>query len=341
MYSTCIFCNRSLGRNQVIEAFPVGRRLAFDSSKGRLWAVCPSCHRWNLTPLEERWEALEECERVFRGLRTRAHTPEIGAAIHPEGMRLVRVGEPLPVEFATWRYGEAMGQRWKRYAFYSAIGGTVGTAIVLSGAVSGFAAGMILGQGPSVVQTMERLLTRVVVPLPGEEVVRVKPHKVDLLNPDGDVRFGVRVKHGGGETLLFGPDARRVAGKVLPTVNRFGARQRTVRSAVEQLAEAGGAEGFLEETWGKARPRPGAGIRWVMTQDMKGGNFQALPVTTRLGLEMALQEEQERRALEGELLGLVAVWREAEAIAQISDDLLIPKKVEEKLRALKEDEKLG
>ena len=58
MYKNCIFCQRSLGSNEVVEPFPVGRRLAFDASKGRLWVVCRKCGRWNLTPLEERWEAV-------------------------------------------------------------------------------------------------------------------------------------------------------------------------------------------------------------------------------------------------------------------------------------------
>jgi len=40
MFSTCIFCHGSLGANAVVEHFPVGRRLAFDSEKGRLWVVC-------------------------------------------------------------------------------------------------------------------------------------------------------------------------------------------------------------------------------------------------------------------------------------------------------------
>ena len=57
MYATCMFCNGPLGRNDALEHFPVGRRLAFDGEKGRLWVICPSCARWNLTPLEERWEA--------------------------------------------------------------------------------------------------------------------------------------------------------------------------------------------------------------------------------------------------------------------------------------------
>ncbi len=45
---------------------------------------------------------------------------------------------------------------------------------------------------------------------------------------------------------------------------------------------------------------------------------------TKLALEMALHEEQERRALEGELWLLERAWEEAEEIAAISDSLLLP-----------------
>jgi hypothetical protein len=41
----------------------------------------------------------------------------------------------------------------------------------------------------------------------------------------------------------------------------------------------------------------------------------------RLALEMALHEESERRAMEGELGELQAMWREAEEIAEIADRL--------------------
>ena len=71
MYSTCIFCHAGLGTNEAIEHFPVGRRLAFDAARGRLWVVCRSCERWNLTPLEERWEAIEEGERLFSNTKLR------------------------------------------------------------------------------------------------------------------------------------------------------------------------------------------------------------------------------------------------------------------------------
>jgi hypothetical protein len=39
---------------------------------------------------------------------------------------------------------------------------------------------------------------------------------------------------------------------------------------------------------------------------------------------MALHEERERRALEGELRLLETAWKEAEEIAAISDDLVLP-----------------
>jgi hypothetical protein len=47
-------------------------------------------------------------------------------------------------------------------------------------------------------------------------------------------------------------------------------------------------------------------------------------VPTRLALEMALHEEQERRALEGELAMLEEAWQQAEEIASIADNLLVP-----------------
>jgi hypothetical protein len=105
MYSTCIFCNDDLGTNETIEHFPIGKRLAFDASKGRLWVVCHHCGRWNLSPLEERWEAIEEAERAFRGTFVRVSTDNIGLARLSSGLELLRVGAPLRPEFAAWRYG--------------------------------------------------------------------------------------------------------------------------------------------------------------------------------------------------------------------------------------------
>src|SRR5687767_12155572 len=130
MYSTCIFCGSGLGENESIEHFPVGRRLAFDAERGRLWVVCAACRRWNLTPLEERWEAVEECERRFRGTSIRTSTENIGLAKLPDGTELVRIGKPLRPEFAAWRYGGEFSARHRR---------SLVTGIAFTGVAAGFA----------------------------------------------------------------------------------------------------------------------------------------------------------------------------------------------------------
>lgn len=55
----------------------------------------------------------------------------------------------------------------------------------------------------------------------------------------------------------------------------------------------------------------------------------------KLALEMAVNEETERRALEGELALLEREWRQAEELAAISDDLLFPSALRERLERLK------
>ena len=62
------------------------------------------------------------------------------------------------------------------------------------------------------------------------------------------------------------------------------------------------------------------------------GYISMMPNPTRLAVEMALHEEQERRALEGELWLLERAWKEAEEIAEISDSLLLPDGSEDFIR---------
>src|SRR5690242_16325906 len=119
MFPSCLFCHASLGTNAMVEHFPVGRRLAFDGDKGRLWVVCTKCGQWNLSPLEERWEAIEECERFFRGTRLRVSTDNIGLARLADGLTLVRIGRPQRPEMAAWRYGDQFGRRRRRAILYA------------------------------------------------------------------------------------------------------------------------------------------------------------------------------------------------------------------------------
>src|SRR3954468_21535370 len=145
MYSTCIFCHSTLGANESVEHFPIGRRLAFDAAKGRLWVVCRRCERWNLTPVEERWEAIEECERAYRSTKLRASTDEIGLARISEGLELVRIGQPLRPEFAAWRYGDQFGKRRRRTIIRGTAVGVVVLAVPFLGPSIGISIGAAVG----------------------------------------------------------------------------------------------------------------------------------------------------------------------------------------------------
>ena len=70
--------------------------------------------------------------------------------------------------------------------------------------------------------------------------------------------------------------------------------------------------------------------------DWSTGLFALNPVQ-RLALEMALHEEAERAAMQGELTTLELAWRDAEEIAGIADSLLIAPEVDRAWKDLKRD----
>jgi hypothetical protein len=141
MYDRCHVCERSLGRNSVLQNMPIGRRLSFDRERGRLWVVCPRCGEWNLTPLEERWEAVEDCARRFATATVRASSAHVGLA-HVSGIELLRVGGAVHHdELANWRYGPRLRRRRRRNTLLVSGAGVMGGAAVggalLVGASSG------------------------------------------------------------------------------------------------------------------------------------------------------------------------------------------------------------
>src|SRR3569833_1392038 len=137
MYATCLFCNKSLGTNETFESFPVGKRLAFDAAKGRLWVVCSHCERWNLTPRDERGEAIELAERLYRDTRTRVATDNIGLAKLRDGTTIIRIGSPMRPEFAAWRYGDQFGRRRNRQAVIAGAGVVVVGGALIGGVTAG------------------------------------------------------------------------------------------------------------------------------------------------------------------------------------------------------------
>lgn len=331
MYSTCLFCNQSLGTNQAIESFPVGRRLAFDAAKGRLWVVCRKCERWNLSPMEERWEAIEECERLFRSTRTRVSTEEIGLARLAEGLELVRIGRPLRPEFAAWRYGDQFGRRRRRTILMGTGAAVVFGGILIGGAATGVISGIFLGQAGNIVNVFVNSRTVVKVRRDDGRILKLKKPDVDnlkILPPERDGRFTLTLGRGKRLERFEGDEAERVASVVIPKLNSLGGTQQTVREAVHHIEQAGGPEPFLENVLhdlGRNAARAERALsRREKTEHTRKSLIVKLPGPTRLAIEMALHEERERRALEGELRLLEIAWREAEEVAAISDDLLLP-----------------
>jgi hypothetical protein len=323
MYSTCLFCNTHLGRNALIERFPVGKRLAFDPAKGRLWVVCPQCKQWNLTPLEERWEAIEDCERRFRDAKRRVSTGEVGLARLP-GLELVRIGQPLRPEMAAWRFGPRL-QRRRRQAL--AVAGAV--AVVGGGAIVGGVATGIITSVPIVFVWNGRFLARylqnrrVVARIPDEGgpplAVRGRDAAQTCFVPTAG-SWGLVVRHEEGSRYLDGAPALRAARHLLAGVNRFGGSAADVREATEHLSLLKNVDEYF-------------GII-AKQQEAWGMGVSALPRTVRLALEMAAHDEAERRAMEGELQELADAWRQAEEIAAIADNLLLPPSVEAFFRRL-------
>jgi len=322
MYTTCMFCQKDLGRNQVVEAFPVGRRLAFDAERGRLWVVCRKCERWNLTPLEERWEAVETLERLFRGTRVRTQTSNIGLGRHAEGLEMVRVGEPLREEFAAWRYGDQFGRRRKR-AIFTTAAITAGVGIVAVGGVAtGVISAALLGQSGNFVNLFMNGRTLVSLRDDDGTVIKLKRpdlQKVRLVATEDPQGWGIRVQKGKRVSVYEGERAQQVAGRLLPRINARGGKPEVVRDAVGRIEEAGHPEEFLRQMSGWRRDGYAAD---------PSGMIAKLPAPTKLALEMALHEESERRALAGELWRLERQWKEAEEIAAIADGLLVPEKDE-------------
>lgn len=318
MYRHCIFCSAALGENQTLERFPVGAQVAFDSEKGRLWCICVRCRRWNLAPIDERWEAVEDAERSFRGASLRAHHENIGIARLPAGMLLVRVGLALPGELAAWRYGTELQRRRRQHGIRQTV--NVITAIAL-----GVWLPSTFTQGRRVVLASNGRPLRL-AQLAGAEFMR---------GPDG-IRFDLQTRErwfGSVPKVSLGAgEAEAVLRRVLTAVNHRGADSNLLEVAMSKLAQAGTADRYLHRLGGSdAEPAEGWSLKlwrwrdsWCLAKAGETAAYKysaALEEPLTLAMEMALQEGLEREALAGHLAQLRHAWREAEEIAAIADAL--------------------
>lgn len=262
MYSTCLVCNQSLGANESIEHFPVGRRLAFDAARGRLWVVCAQCDEWNLTPLEERWEAIDECERAFRATYVRVSTDQVGLARIADGVELIRIGAPLRPEFAAWRYGHRLAARRRKAAY---IAGAGVAAAALSAVTLGPALAPALAMGAISIVVVPGVTTAMgVIPMLGVLAARdyMEHDRVVARLAHGGAVLTVRARHANDIALslgrhqedavvtvphdrgwleLRGAAAIQATARVVSGSNRYGASSARVQDAVQQIEDAGDA----------------------------------------------------------------------------------------------------
>lgn len=340
MWTHCTVCSASLGSNDDVEPFPVGTAHVFDPERGRLWVICSKCRRWNLTPCEQRWEAVEALSRIWESAVTRVQGESLALSRLRSGMTIVRVGRnPSDSELATWRWGRR-GPLLRRGVPLVATAGalTVGgalaagvapLAVVAAIGVAGHAVAVgaltrflgpvaTLDDAGSVTSVRRRELLRAGMN-PRDDWLGWSIHLERALVPTksrpplkvpGFLTVSEQVATAERHWVEFtGGRAIVLARRAFPLLNQRASRDSTVFDALELIRESGGPSNYLKSA-AAAKPR------WVP--------FRHYPDPMKLSLGVVLFQEEERKALEGEVAQLERAWREAEAIAAIADDLLPP-----------------
>ena len=350
VYSDCLRCDAALGRNAELTRLPIGRRIAFDATRGRLWVVCPSCDQWNLVPIEERWEALEECERLASGAEARADGGGIGVARTKSGLELLRASGISDADIANARYGRRIKERQRllqatlaALAFLAiALGvraaGASGSAMV-GGFVALYAGYWLFNVWRSPVRGWLRLTVA-----SGRRII-LWPWKWKGLRfaiPDPTKPPVLYVPRLGTELALRGDEAMEFLAALLPRINGADCVDASIRRAVQVVTEAEAQGRRLQNqarrktSRGRRKADPDAFFRpW---ERLAGSCcFQpltAVPPVRRLALEMAIMEEMEQRELARYAKTVGEAWGNEEEIAAIADDLLTPPQVTERLAQL-------
>jgi hypothetical protein len=307
MYTSCAFCGARLAGDGGPSGLTVGRRLAFDEWRGRLWVICPRCARWNLTPLADRLERIEALARAAREGTLLAATDHV-ALVRWKRYELIRVGQPPRMELAGWRYGERLRRRRRERALVVvpltvaavglvvaanvAAGGSFGFAIWNFGRLAdGFYVGLVGRRRvhldePPICERCGRPLE-----LPASEVQHAR------LVPDARHDVGVLVRCPACQreaSLLTGAAARALLRPGLAYLNLRRSSRRRAEEAARALTDAGGPHHLL--------------------RDISRGELplRSLRPERQLALEMAVDEQAELEVLERQ-------WREAEEIAAIAD----------------------
>ncbi|MFC1575860.1 hypothetical protein ACFL5A_04385 [Gemmatimonadota bacterium] len=335
MFKRCLVCTTPFPANESLEYFPTALRVAFDPGKGRLWAICKECKRWSLAPIEERWEALEELEKLTRDRARLLSQTENVALLRAGRLEIVRVGRANMAEQAWWRYGTELAKRRKRFKTLSTAGAVGAGAAIWGGMATGgmsFIAAWILwdnlpGKIPDAARWFRfgsdvwRGKTR--CPRCGRVIRKVPYRRRDQLvlqhtDPSAPTTLSYRCpncrdfREGG--LHLQGREAEHTLRRVLAYHHFDGASERIVTSATRLIQEAGSPDDLSR----------------ILLGD--GKRLGDLGRTGGIALEIAANERSEQRLLELELADLEAHWRTEEELAAIIDGELTPIPILESLR---------
>jgi hypothetical protein len=166
-----------------------------------------------------------------------------------------------------------------------------------------------------------RVLARVAADGRVLEVRREDLERAVVFPDDRRGGHSLHVHHRDGVASLHGDAAARALGKLMPAINPSGAASGVLAGAAELLEKAESVEDY---------------VRWMLRLASRPQfGLLELPEASSLAFEMALNEDAERRATEGELAALECAWREAEEIAAIADGLLIAPEIHQALDRLR------
>ena len=335
MYQRCLVCNSPFPPNESLEYFPQGMRVAFDPSRGRLWAVCKECKRWSLAPIEERWEALDELEKMVQDRAQLLSQTENIALLRSGQLEIVRVGRANLAEQSWWRYGTELAKRRKSYKTLSTAGAVGAGAAIWGGMATGgltfIAAWILWDKLPGTIPDAARWFRfggdvwrgRERCPRCGFKFHRVPYRKrgdlilrhTDEMEPAGMAYRCPRCRdHREGGLHLDGREAERTLRRVLAYHHFEGASERTVSSATRLIQEAGSPTDLTR----------------ILLKD--GKRLADLGRTGGIALEIAANEASEQRLLELELNELEAHWETEEELAAIIDGELTPLPLLETIR---------
>lgn len=326
---------------------PIGRRLAYDARRGRLWIVCTRCQEWSLTPLEERWEAIEECERLFSSatVHVASRVPSSTICLAQCGdVELLRIGDAPRDEIANARYGPRLLRRQALRRKLATIGGIAAGAVVgelilfgtstgsmqatvyLAGAglfyacwIGWFARDFRLVRfhrvGDSTVWLTARDLLSVMVPPHGKHH-ELNGTDLSLWNGKSDERF----RHDSALVPLAA---------VVPALNASGGSPLTIAAAVKLVDDAEAAVRHEAPNPTSLRDRKGRAAWQRLLQGTKGSEayLYQRPLVERLALEMAVAEELERAALEQEAAKVNIRVADESEVAAIADNMFLPQGV--------------